>query len=97
MDDDDDLRDDIEDKNASFSDYSFAKNASTQNSSRSATSSNSGGSSSQKKRKKKKSVFKQLISRFWRGKKPQEEVKEQEDYGNFDEQIKRIREESKGN
>jgi hypothetical protein len=41
VDDDDDLRDDIEDKNASFSDYSVAKGASTQNTSRSGNSSNS--------------------------------------------------------
>lgn len=53
MDDDDDLRDDIEDKNASYSDYSIHKAAvSTQNSSRSGNSSTSGNSGSGKKKQK---------------------------------------------
>lgn len=64
LEDDDDLRDDIEDKNASFSEYSIAKAASTQNTSRSGNSTGSANSSGQKKKKKKRSVFKQLFNRF---------------------------------
>ena len=63
--DDDNLHDDIEDKNASFSEYSVTKAQSTQNTSSSGNSSGSG--SSQKKRKKKKpSMFSDMFSRFTR-------------------------------
>jgi hypothetical protein len=57
--DNDDLTDDIEDKNASYFDYSQSKVQSTQSTS---NSSNSDGSNN--KKKKKKSVFTQLLSRF---------------------------------